>query len=387
MNNSRLKDVTMILITHDRSHFLARSLAYYSEMNAACKIIIADSSGSKHAAENKVLVEKFNSCGLDIEYRHLEDANKEVDALAHFLSCAIKVVDAANLVTTPYTLLAPDDDFFILDAIEKSIQFLDENVDYVCCQGRQIEFFLKRRLANNDFIWKPLLPFRLPEARSDDPVERLHYMLERYKDAYYAVYRTNAFRRIFGEIQRCPLDVIFVEALHRALAGILGKTKVLDVLYFIRQSASDSNSMGFDHSQLLYKNLFQKMCLVHEVIGRWLCEYGGVERERAETLAHFYTNRFVNWKPDWAVVPPVAVPISRFKSYIKHLLPAKSIAWINQRRSWIRERYEKKIQRKLLVKQYSKLLGMYPIQFMKIRELVIKSDIVVPINTDRWKEL
>lgn len=385
MDTNALQEVTLILMTHNRPHYLERALEYYRDMGSYSRIIVADSSSHEHYIANKELINKAQI--RFIEHEHTDGAGEEADIAQHFMNGAQKIYRALDRVTTPYVLLAADDDFFVIGAVERSIQFLNKHEDFVCCQGKHVKFILRNYYGKRRFFWRPLLHERLSEAVSSNATERLHYMLERYRDTVYAVYRTDALRIIYQEIKRQPLDVIFVESLHRALVGILGKTKVLDFPYLFRQIADDSNGWLFARDDLLHKDLFNKMSAVNDILSRWLCQYGGVETERANTLASFYTGRFVNWRPDWTTPTQTLPDKSYIKSKIKKLLPTWLISHINHGRTLVNNKLQKRRDRAKLIQDYTKLLKKCPVEFKKIEKAVIYSRIVTPCNQALWDEM
>ncbi len=54
-----------------------------------------------------------------------------------------KVAEAVAKVTTPYCMRADDDDFLAMSGIERCLDFLDENPDYVAASGRIAGFSVR----------------------------------------------------------------------------------------------------------------------------------------------------------------------------------------------------------------------------------------------------
>src|SRR3712207_2514372 len=102
--------VTILIPTHNRHHYLKRILEYYQ--GEQISIIVADSTKDAYKGNNDL-----NS---NVRYFHLP---------THSLPA--KLEWAISKVQTPYVVMCSDDDFTVPGAIYKSIEFLEQNEEFV----------------------------------------------------------------------------------------------------------------------------------------------------------------------------------------------------------------------------------------------------------------
>ena len=106
--NERL---TVVVISHNRNAYLRRTLQYYSSY--PCTILVLDSSLKSD--------ENITRDYPMVDYRHLPQFT--------YTGLQEKLAYGVNQVTTPYMVLAADDDFLIHDAVTESLEFLEDNAD------------------------------------------------------------------------------------------------------------------------------------------------------------------------------------------------------------------------------------------------------------------
>lgn len=109
------KELTVLLTLWDRVPCTFRWMAYASKVNLPFRVLIADGGSDQSVAE--VLANRTNFPNVDYEYiRYPYDATP-----THYYA---KVLDALNRVETPFVVLADNDDFFVVDALLRSLEFL-----------------------------------------------------------------------------------------------------------------------------------------------------------------------------------------------------------------------------------------------------------------------
>jgi glycosyltransferase domain-containing protein len=119
--------LTIIMPLKGRPLFTLRFLWHADRARLPYKIILADGEVRPELAE---MLENSRAIfpNLDVDYiRYPDDLN--------FSRFFAKMADALRRVTTPYAMLADNDDFLVSSGIERAINFLDANSDYVCCGG------------------------------------------------------------------------------------------------------------------------------------------------------------------------------------------------------------------------------------------------------------
>jgi glycosyltransferase domain-containing protein len=210
--------LTIIIPTLNRSDFVIRLLNYFADTNYKHCIAIGDSSDSFHVARTKEEIERI---GEKLEIIYMEYPG---------LSCHGAQEKLINLVSTPYIVSLPDDDFLVPDGLDKCIEFLEKNEDYVAAHGLGIIATYKPgERYGRDLV---IQNYRQTVVENEDAKERLLQHLESYSVPVFSVHRTAAFRVMWAdEID----DYAFGELLPCCLSVILGKIKELKCFYLVRQ--------------------------------------------------------------------------------------------------------------------------------------------------------
>lgn len=217
--------VTIIIPTFNRPSYLKRVLDYYSGYSVDYNIIVADSSSDENKILNKEIISSFQN--LNILY------------LSHYsdkINPNYKLADALNYVQTEYCVLCADDDFITPEGIKQSVEFLENNPDFVAVHGHYISFYLKtNKKREKQFCWRPI--YHQESVISQNPAVRLKFYLTNYlSPIFYGVYRTDSLKMIFGEFLKSKVEHYrFSELLLAMLAIIYGKIKCLDVFYSARE--------------------------------------------------------------------------------------------------------------------------------------------------------
>lgn len=212
--------LTMILLTHERTGFLERSFSYYCNFNY--NLIIVDSS-------EKISSLNFKDYG-NVSYMHLPGYS--------FLNKIKKII--AN-VNSEFVVFLSDDDFIIRSGLNASLDFLEDNKDYVLCHGYcmmylpeadKVHYFYRDKKIKEDYS-------------EDDPKERLASFVDQYLPPFYAVTRTDALAEWYRVI---PDDVGFEyqEVGHAFYLPFMGKIKIISAPYVVRESNYISSDHGTD---------------------------------------------------------------------------------------------------------------------------------------------
>jgi glycosyltransferase domain-containing protein len=192
--------LTIVVPLRGRPLFTLRFLWH---ANAEClpyKFIIADGEVRPELSQ---LLEDSRALFPDIDIDYIRYAD-DTDFSRFFA----KVSDALRRVRTPYVMLADNDDFLMFSGIERSISFLDNHPDYVCCGGGVGGIAVySRKYPQLGGLLGPLnrLAYRyMPYDRSLDlgsssVAERLLRGL-RNSWSYYAVYRSDALQAIWRDV-------------------------------------------------------------------------------------------------------------------------------------------------------------------------------------------
>ncbi|NUT81561.1 TIGR00180 family glycosyltransferase [Pseudomonas brassicacearum] len=167
---------TVVVISHNRSAFLRRTLHYYSSY--PCSVLVLDSSVER----DEQIARDFPS----VDYRHLPQFT--------YKGLQDKLVYGVNQVTTPYMVFAADDDFLLHDALTESVEFLEANPDYGLCHGygimylscaTEVNYFRRDRKVHEDY-------------NSELAEDRVIRFMDQFLPPFYAVTRTDLLQQWYG---------------------------------------------------------------------------------------------------------------------------------------------------------------------------------------------
>lgn len=210
--------LTIIIPTFNRSDFLIRLLNYLSHAHYKHRIAIGDSSDAFHVGRTKDAIKKI---GNKLEIRYMQYPG---------LNCHGAQEKLIQLVDTPYIVSLPDDDFLVPSGLDKCIEFLENNSDYVAAHGLGAIVALKPSERRGKDL--AIRNYRQTVTENEDARERLLRFLGDYSVPVFSVHRTTAFRTMWSDQIE---DYAFGELLPCCLSVILGKIKQLRCLYLVRQ--------------------------------------------------------------------------------------------------------------------------------------------------------
>lgn len=216
------RDVTLLLPTvAHRAEFLRSALDFMSVAMKGAQIVISDHTEDADNDTVARLASQFAQLDIVVE-RH--------PASLHFLE---RLTACARLARSPYVVVHADDDFMLPGAIDESVSFLDRHPDFVGCQGRT--FFLKLRPPRS---CAPKIHGATARAEGD-AVSRIASQCTQFTPTLYAVTRRNAFIEANDATLRHTKNVVFWQYLSSCQLLTLGKSHVLDSLYYLRLDNPD----------------------------------------------------------------------------------------------------------------------------------------------------
>jgi len=205
------KRITIIIPTHERENLLKRALAYYSNFEYV-NIIICDSSTKQ----------SLIPIPIEMLYLHLPG-----------YTFASKLFIALEKVSTPYTCLSADDDFFVESSLINSANFLKNNSDYVSVTGHYIHFILT---DNKDVLFNSLYNNQAIKAREcNDPSERVMNALSASSPLMLGLFKTEILKNSIIAAS-FTTKITNVEIACNIIPMIFGKSKNLPVFMMARDS-------------------------------------------------------------------------------------------------------------------------------------------------------
>ena len=122
--NLSLSNLTICIFTHERKQDLERLVKYWSSTDI--KVIILDTSSQPAKIVNSKNLKYFHTPNTPLHKRLLK---------------------FSEIVETKYILLSPDDDFFALEGVGKTLEFLDNN-SFLYLKIFNIPFEEKHKIKN-----------------------------------------------------------------------------------------------------------------------------------------------------------------------------------------------------------------------------------------------
>jgi len=270
MTYSAADELTVVMITKDRPQFVARWLKYADHIKLPFKVIIAD--GGKDNALFDALSGLPDRLAVNYEYirypydkTHIENHTKMSGALSH--------------VTTPFTVMADDNIFFITEGLLKSVEYLKINPDYATCRGHIDVLTLPDAhdpfCENITFIKSESYNFcsNMFESAS----ERVKAQFSLYNITYYDVHRTPDIQVYFQILDDLKIHDAFISELLTSFLSISsGKAALQPYLYLLRQYSPEISTSAKIN---LKNDAFDRMLLK-----TWSSDFNGFVRAVAESI-------------------------------------------------------------------------------------------------------
>lgn len=322
--------LTVVLPLRGRPLFTLRFLWH---ANLACshyKFIVADGQVNTALAR---LIENSRAIfpNLDVEYvRYPDDTNFGV-----FYS---KMFNAMQRVQTPYAMVADNDDFLMSTGIERSIEFLDSNSDYVCCAGAIGGFGvhnwdfpdlegLRGRVSR--LVWRYSPYDQSIDLRSPLAVERLMLGL-RNTWSYFGVFRTPTLTEVWREAAEMNLSDLLLQEKFLAMRALtLGKAKSDPSAFGYFRQYGTSLSLAFrdDWIRHLVRSRFSTD--FNDVISR-ISRLAAVADGIDESLvAEKLRNDLVQWLGNY--LTRIYGPAATFRKHLRCRVP-RLLEWVKKKR-------------------------------------------------------
>ena len=222
------RSLTIILTLKDRAPFTFRWMAYANLISLPFKVLIAD--GGKESIVSDVLSKSENFPNVNYEYiRYPYDQT--------YSEYHAKKADVVSRIDTPFATMADNDDFFIVEGLNRSFQFLERNPDYSTCRGQIGFFYIK---PDSGATYGKDVEFSnqtsCDSVLSRTAAHRIREHLTSYMITYYDVHRTEDLRMNFQILQDLDLqDFSLAELLLSLLTVATGKVRREPYFSLLRQ--------------------------------------------------------------------------------------------------------------------------------------------------------
>jgi glycosyltransferase domain-containing protein len=198
---------TLIIPTHNRHHYLKRSMEYFKDLQA--EVIYCDSSSERYKGE------LFSN----IKYIHLPD-NKFAE----------KILVALTNITTEFVAMCADDDFILIDSLCNGLDFMSHNKNYKTIVGKYLGF---KEIFDGDFY--PIY-HKIPEDIELGFDKNGEVFFKNYYQIMWAMYDKNILLKAFEIINKAKFNnENFIELVIGACACYEGGIKFMKEMWGIRE--------------------------------------------------------------------------------------------------------------------------------------------------------
>lgn len=278
---------TVVIPEHNRPLHLKRLLDFYLQYDL--QIIVSDSS--------------------DVEFLYLEDYKEKI-TYRHYpkMPLAGKINAIGQLITTPFVFMCANDDFIVPETVSKIISFLENNIDYNSGQGIYVKFDPLKEEIIPLLIYENMLNEKLDEINCTN---RIDHLMSNYFQFYYAVFRTEVFKKIYSSVIKEDKTVInnlrLLEIYVSCYSAIDGKHIIMPELYGVRESifmsagATTENMYQIVRSRRYETEYWDFIKLLSELI----CEKTTLNKIESENIIvktvqiylkkHFPEKRIINY--------------------------------------------------------------------------------------------
>ena len=220
MTNWLCNDVdlfSVLMPTKDRPEFLKRSLDFLARQGFAGQVLITDGSSDDMASQNTQIVN--NQKKISIVYIHTGNIENQWTEMHQVL----------KEVTSKYSLLYHDDDFFFLDEIDYCLEFLENNEDYTSARGRFA--WVNRKSNQMQFSKMPMYSFT--EAVTE---RRIADMFSNYCHLCFGIMRRDVFLNALNQVPKYLSKCAWFDQFAiTILCGVRGKSYTSPRLFCVRQ--------------------------------------------------------------------------------------------------------------------------------------------------------
>jgi glycosyltransferase domain-containing protein len=322
--------LTIVVPLRGRPLFTLRFLWHANAARLPYKFIIAD--GEVRPELSRLLDDAQKLFPhIDVDYIRYPD---DTDFGRYFA----KMTDALQRVQTPYVMLADNDDFLAFTGLERSIDFLDANPDYVCCGGGIGGFAVyARKYPWLGGLCGPLnrLAYRyMPYDRSLDlgspsAATRLSQGL-RNSWSYYAVFRSPALLTIWREVVDMDLSDLQLHEKYCAMRTLtLGKARSdpATIAYFRQYWTTLRSAFPKDWVHHLVRSRFSTdFAEILARISRQAAEADGADED---AVAEDLRNDITSWFGDF--LRRSYGPYAALRRYLRNNTP-NLLEWVKMRR-------------------------------------------------------
>jgi glycosyltransferase domain-containing protein len=242
--------LTILLTIFNRPKHTLSWLDFYIRKSSPFEVFICDGGNDKTLEDELKKIAQNNSKIYYEKFQYYEN----------FENFHQKFFQAVNKIKTEYIYLAEDDDFLIFQNLDKSIEFLDQNKDYVCCGGKNFEMSIYNENLYKNFAVISEQNINIFSVENATPADRVKNMIQRVYSNYNCMFRREVLASIFKNLNDINGFNLWVSELIIILhTCVLGKIKRLDHIEYIKiANIENSSSYSFFKNTDLFSLITSK---------------------------------------------------------------------------------------------------------------------------------
>lgn len=210
-----LKQVTLIIPTYNRPHYLKRLVNYYASKKTMLTFLILDSSNEE---TKKINQQSVNVLGDQAQYM----------AFSSSIPVAAKLLEGLKMVATPYSAFCADDDLVFVEGLNEAVSFLSIHPDYVCVDGIYLNF---NQINQHIHLH---IEYATKGINAESACARVFKLYQKYESLFYGVFKVKDALNIFSGVSK-NTSLHYQELFQATAALLIGKSHRLPIFYAARQ--------------------------------------------------------------------------------------------------------------------------------------------------------
>jgi glycosyltransferase domain-containing protein len=235
--------LTILLTLKDHALFTFRWMCYANYVHFPFKVLIADGGADESVPE--ILANRANFPNVKYEYiRYPYD-----ETLTQYYA---KVVDVLGRVETPFVAIADNDDFFLVDGLKCSVEFLQCHSDFSSCRGviggvsikPNVEYGeLSQIYGSRNDVFFAEQTYPPGSTLEETAAQRVQHYFASFRTTWYNVFRTELMLENFLVLQKLNTkDLILASHVPELLGVVDGKVYRGLYPYLVRQVNNPGSS-------------------------------------------------------------------------------------------------------------------------------------------------
>ena len=233
--------LTILLTLKGRHLHTLRWMWHANRIHLPYHIVIAD--GEVHPTIDRLLSDRSVFPNLSYEYHRYREAT-----YADFYK---KLAESIEKVKTEYVMWSDNDDFPMVTGIQRSIEFLKNNPEYVCAGGKIPNFSIQSRKEIEAGVIGHMVRLEFGYKNQNRGVDfssmsnRVMDQILQYQPVSYHIFQTRVPKVIYSEFEALQFSDLSIAEFYHALRTVtFGKAHTDPaIICYLRQAGTSTNAM------------------------------------------------------------------------------------------------------------------------------------------------